>query len=76
MTRIHVTHEQYRQMWNNFLDYIDPNNVLYGAAFFDAVDNALANIGGRRISHDGFYTNIIVDFDRDKDLTMFILKWG
>lgn len=76
MTRIHVTHEQYRRMWNNFLDYIDPTNVLYGDDFFGAVDNALANMGGQRISSDGFYTNIIVDFDRDADATMFVLKWS
>lgn len=67
--------KNYIQVWKKFENHVDPEGELWGYEYRHAIISALALAGARyRISNPSRY--VLLEFDRDADATMFILKWS
>ena len=63
------------QAWQNFQDHADPESELWGYEYRDAMNAALALEGARyKVSSPSGY--VLLEFERDQDATMFVLKWS
>ena len=63
------------QAWQNFQDRADPEGELWGYEYRDAMNAALA-LEGARYTVANPSGLVLLEFDRDADATMFVLKWS